>query len=86
MRGSETIKEMQERHPGFDGGQMGNASQVHDFLNRVGRQHGKSGLAGSHDVGMVPKNAQGMGGQGSGRNVEYGRQQFPCHFIHIGNH
>ena len=30
---TETIEEMEERHPGFDGRQMGHTADVHDFLN-----------------------------------------------------
>ncbi|TEB15667.1 hypothetical protein Psfp_01898 [Pelotomaculum sp. FP] len=35
---SETIIEVQERYPGLDGGQVGDATDINNFLNTVGAQ------------------------------------------------
>ena len=53
VRGTESIKEMHKRHTGFDGGQMGNQRQVHNFLNGSRSQHGKPSLTASHHVCLI---------------------------------
>ena len=86
MACTEAVKEVDERHPSFDGSQMGNAGQVHDFLGIGFCQHGASGGTGTHDVLVIAENGEGMVGQCTGSDVEYARQQFPCYFIHVRNH
>ena len=86
MAGTEAVEEVDERNPAFDGSQMGNAGQVHDFLGVGFCQHGAAGGTGAHDVLVVAENGEGMVGQCAGSDVEYARQQFACHFIHIWNH
>ena len=86
MRGTESVKEVQEGNAALDGSQMGHAGEVHNFLHAAFRQHGETGLAAGQYVLMVAEDAQGAGGQGAGRYVEHGRQQFAGNFIHVRNH
>ena len=60
--------------------------QIHDFLNRVGTQHGKAGLTHGHDIGMIPENGQGMAGDGAGRDMKDAWQEFSGNLVHVGNH
>lgn len=53
MAGTETIEEIDERNPSFNGSQMGNACQVHDFLGIGFCQHGAAGGPGAHHVLVV---------------------------------
>ena len=86
VRGSESVKEMQERNFPFDCRQMSNSAQVHNFLWIGGSQHRKTGLTACINVLMVAKDAQRMGSQCTGRNVDNARKQLPCDFIHIRDH
>ncbi len=65
---------------------MGHQSQIHHLLYRRGSQHGKARLAGGHDVAVIAKDGQRMGGQGAGAYVEHAGQQLAGDFVHVGNH
>ena len=86
VRGAETIEEMQEGNAAFDGGPVGNGAQVHHFLRVGAGQHGKAGLAASHDVLMIAEDRQGVGSQGAGRTMDDARQQLTCDLVHVGDH
>ena len=86
VRSTETVKEIEERHAAFDRRQMGHRSQVHDLLHAAFGQKGETGLAGRHDVLVIAENAQRIGGNRARADVEYARQQFAGHFVHIGDH
>ena len=66
MGGTEAVKEVQERNAAFNGGHMGYAGEVHNFLHAAFRQHGETGLTAGHNVLMVAENAQGAGCQRAG--------------------
>ena len=66
MGGAETVKEVDEGHVSLDGTQVGNTSEVHNLLNTALGEHGKTGLAGCHDVLVVTKDTQGVAGQRTG--------------------
>ena len=86
VRGTEAVKEVQEGNATFDCGKVSNCGKVHNFLNTAFCQKCEASLASSHNVLVVTKDGQGAGCQCACRNVEYCRQQFASHFIHIGNH
>ena len=86
MRGAESIKEMQERHPTVDGGKVCHGAQIHDFLWRRGCQHSKACAADTHHIGMVAEDGQGVNREGAGGDMEYTRQHLACDLIHIGDH
>ena len=84
--GSEPVEEMQEGHAGFQSGEMRDEGEIHDFLNGRGREHGKSCLTASHDVGMISEDVQRVCGEGTRGNVHDHGQQFAGNLIHVGNH
>ena len=86
MGGAEAVKEVDEGHPALDGGQMGHGGQVHDLLNAALGQHGKAGLAAGHHVGVVAEDVQGVGGHGTGGDVEHAGKQLARDLVHIGDH
>ena len=86
VRSTEPIEEVQERHMAFDGRQVSNCGQVHNFLNAAFCQHGKAGLTAGHNVTVVTEDVQRAGSQSSGCNVEYGGQQFASDFVHVRDH
>ena len=66
MRGAEAIEEMQEGHACFQRGGLGDQGHVMRFLNRAGGQHGPTGLAAGHHIGVVAKDGEGMRCHGAG--------------------
>ena len=64
---------MQKRNPCPQRRSLGDQGKVHDFLNVVGAEHGPTGGAAGHNVGMVAEDRQRLSGDGTGRNVEDGR-------------
>ena len=74
MRGAESVKEMHERRPALERRQMRHGSEVHDLLDAAGAQHGESGIAAAHHVGMVAENAHGMRTDGTRGDVQHDRQ------------
>ena len=86
MARTEAIEEVDEGDPAFDGSQVGNAGEVHDFLDVRFSQHGAARSPGAHDILVVAENGQGMVGQGTGGDMEYARQQFAGYLVHVRNH
>ena len=86
VRGTETVEEVDEGNAALDGGQMGHGSQVHDLLGIVLAQHGEAGLTAGHDVGVIAKDVQGVGGNGTGGDMEHAGQQLAGDLVHIGDH
>jgi len=83
---AETVEEVYEGNRRFDGGQVGDAGKVHDFLNGAFAEHGEAGLTNGHHVLMVAEDAQGMRGECAGRNMENAGKLLARDFIHVGNH
>ena len=86
MRGAETVEEVQKRDASLDGRKMRHRGQVHDFLHVAFGEHGKTGLAAGHDVGVVAEDVQGLGGHGAGGDVQDAGEQLARHLVHVGNH
>ena len=84
--GTEAVEEVDERNTGLNGSQMCYCRKVHNLL-RVGlSQHSETGLAASHNVGMVAEDVQCMRCNGTSGNVEYTRKQLACDLVHIRDH
>ncbi|MPM21900.1 hypothetical protein SDC9_68350 [bioreactor metagenome] len=86
MGGAESVKEVQERHPAFNGSKVCDGAEVHDLLRVGGGEHGKAGLATGHDIRMIPENGESVGGDGTGGAVDDARQQFTSDLQHVGDH
>ncbi len=86
VRGTEAVKEVQERNAALDGGQMRHRGQIHNFLHVALSEHGKAGLAAGHDVGLIAENGQRVRRERAGRHVEHGREQLTCHLVHVRDH
>jgi len=56
VRGTETIEEIHKRDAALDGGEVGNATEVHHFLNRSGGKHRKTGLAARINITVITEN------------------------------
>ena len=86
VRGTESVKEVDERNFCLQRGQVSDQRKVHSFLNGTGRQHCKTGLTASHNVGVIAENVQSVRRQSSGGNVEDAGQQFARDLVHIRDH
>ena len=86
VRGTEAVKEVQERNTALDGGQMRHGGQIHDFLHVALGEHGEAGLAAGHNVGLVTEDGQGVRSECARRHVEDGRKQLTCHLVHVRDH
>ena len=86
MGGTEAVEEVQERNLAADGGQVRDGAEVHDLLRAVGAQHRIAGLTAGIHVGVIAEDAQGMRGQGTGRNMNDARQELAGHLVHIRDH
>ena len=65
---------------------MGNGRQVHDLLRVALGQHGKAGLTNGHNVAVVTEDVQGLGSNGTGRNVKDAGQLLSGDLVHVGDH
>ena len=65
---------------------MGYCRQVHHFLNGSGAEHGKTGLAASHHVGVVTEDTQRVRRDGARRDVDDARQLFASYLVHVWYH
>ncbi len=86
VAGSESVEEVEERHPGPQGGGMGDRREVLRLLDRSGGQHGETGGAGGHDVAVITEDRQSMGGHGAGGHVNDSRGQLPGDLEHVRQH
>ena len=86
VRGTEAVKEVQERHSALDGRKVRNRAEVHDFLYVGLCEHRKARLTTRHNVAVVTENVQRVAGKGSGRDVEYARQQLARDLVHVRDH
>jgi len=60
--------------------------EVVRFLHRAGAEHGETGLAARHDVGVVAENRQRVRGDTARRHMHGERRQLPGDLVHIGYH
>ena len=65
---------------------MRDQRHVHRFLNGVGGQHRKAGLAAAHDVAVVAEDRQRMIRQRARAHVEHGGQQLAGDLVHVRDH
>ena len=86
VRGTEAIEEVYEGHTAFNGSQVSNGRQVHNFLHAALGQHGAAGLTGGHNIGMIAENVQRLGCHGTCRNIEHAGKLLSCDLVHIGDH
>ena len=86
MAGAESVKEVQKRNAGLDGGQMRHAGQIHNLLHAARIEDGKAGLTAVHYIGMIAKNGEGVGADGTGCNMQHTGQTLAGNTVHRGDH
>ena len=86
VRGAESVEEMQEGNAGFERRGVRDQGEVHGLLHGVGAEHGPSGGAAEHDVGVIAENRERVRGERAGRDVERGRRQLAGNLVHVGDH
>ena len=86
VAGTEAIEEMQEGDACLDGRQMCHTGQIHNLLYAAGRQHGETGLTAVHHIGMVAKDGERVGTNGTGSHVQHAGQTLTGDTVHGGDH
>ena len=86
VRGAEAVEEVDERDAALDGRQVRHRGEVHDLLNVGLRQHGEAGLTAGVHVAVVAENAQRVGRDRTGGNVEHAGQKLAGDLVHVGDH
>ncbi len=66
--------------------QVGNRRQVHDLLHAALDQHCEAGLAACHNVTVITEDVQGLGSNGTCRNIEHAGQLLSSDLVHVGDH
>ena len=86
VRSTETVEEMHERYAAFDGCQVCDAAQVHNFLYGSGGKHCYTDLTTSHNVGVVAEDGESMCTNGSGAYMEYAGFELTGNTVNAGDH
>ena len=86
MRSAETVEEVQERHLALDSREVCDGREVHDLLDVALGEHGETGLAACHNVGVIAEDVERMAGNGTGRHMEDARKLLGSNLVHVGNH
>ncbi|VWM24354.1 Uncharacterised protein [Collinsella intestinalis] len=86
VRGAEAVEEVDERRLAGERGEVGDGREVHDLLDVALGEHGKTGLAAGHDVGVIAEDVERVGGDGAGRDVEDARQALARDLVHVRDH
>ena len=86
VRSTETIEEVQEGDLALDGCQMSHGRQIHNFLHAALDQHCEAGLAACHNVAVITEDVQGLGSNGTCRNIEHAGQLLRSDLVHVGDH
>ena len=84
--GTETVEEVHERNAAFESGSVGHESEVLAFLHAAGGEHGETGLAAGHHVGMVTENRKTLHGEGTSSHMEDRGGQFARNLVHVRDH
>ena len=86
MRGAEAVEEVDERRLAGERGEVGDGRKVHDLLDGALGEHGETGLAAGHVVGVIAEDVERVGGDGAGRDVEDARQALARDLVHVRDH
>ncbi|MPM88411.1 hypothetical protein SDC9_135515 [bioreactor metagenome] len=86
MGGAETVEEVQERNAALNGGEVRDRAEIHRFLGVCGREHGETGLAAGHNVGVIAEDRECVGRERARGDVEDAGQQFARDLVHIRDH
>ena len=84
--GAEPIEEMEDRHAGLEGDQVGDRGKIGDLLNRAGADHGDAGLPDGVDVLVVAEDGQSAGGKRPSGDVKDRREQFADPLVDVRDH
>jgi hypothetical protein len=85
VRGAETVEEVDHRNAPGQRRRLGDQREILRLLRRVGGEHGATGGAAGHDVGVIAKDRQRVRGQRARRNMQHEGSQFAGDLVQIGN-
>ncbi len=65
---------------------MSHSRKIHNLLHVALGKHRKTGLATSHDIGVVTKDVERVGGHRTGTHMEYRWEALGGDLVHIRDH
>ena len=86
VRGAETVEEVKERNLRGERRGVRDHRHVVRLLHGVRAEHRETGLAARHHVTVVAEDAQRVGRERAGGNMEHGRGEFASDLVHIRDH
>ncbi len=86
VRSAEAIEEVHEGDAGEQRGACGDEREVVGLLHGGGAEHGPARGARSHDIAVVAKDRERMGGNGACGDVEDDRRQLSGDLEHVRDH
>ena len=86
VRGTESVKEIEERNSSLNGSKVSDRAEVHDLLSIGLCEHRKACLTASVNVGVVSENVKSVGSYASCGNVNNARKKLAGDLIHVGYH
>ena len=84
--GAETVEEVDERDLAGKRGQVRHGGEIHHFLHVALAQHGETGLAAGHDVGVIAEDVQRVGRNSTGGDVEHAGELLSRDLVHVRDH
>jgi len=85
VRGAEAVEEMEQRNATGERGCLRDQCKILRFLRRVGGEHGATGGAAGHDIGVVAENRQRMRRHRARRHVQHTGRQLAGKLVEIGD-
>ena len=86
VAGAEAVEEVKERGLALDGGKVSHRREVHDLLDVALGEHGETGLAAGHNVGVIAEDVQGVGSNATRGDVEDARELLARDLVHVRDH
>ena len=86
VRRAKAVEEIQDRHTRLEGRRLSDQREIVRFLHRRCSEHGESGHARAHHVGVVAEDRQRLRGERTCGNVKHAGRQFACDLVHVGQH
>ena len=86
MRGTEAVKEVDERNAPLDRNEMRHRSEIHDLLHARLCKHSDTRLTRRHDILMVAEDVQRGCCDCTCTDMKHARQEFTRDLIHIRDH
>ena len=84
--GAKTVEGMHKRQAAQQTHGRCDGSPIAGLLHRSSDNHATTRPTGRHDIGVIAKDRQALGGERSGSHMQHNRSELPRPFVEIGDH